>query len=279
MASNLECVGLAVADRGQFGRLVESALAGAELVGVRGGVSVYRWQDLSGARLVIATRGGEVVDLLPSFAGAPGARLADVRAVNDDVAVAAVVDEAGEVTTMLAVELEQRRLLDGTSEPIAGEASVVALGVDVSVHADEEAFAASDASLLSPGGDSGEPPAHVVEQGMPWPPRMGAESFISYGVFGPPEQAQAYARLHGTVLEARPLTAEATRQSFIAARVRTVGFDVDLCIPATAGVDPPRAGNVVGGEVFLVASMPGLVTSAAVGDGPARRSWLPWRRP
>jgi hypothetical protein len=107
---------------------------------------------------------------------------------------------------------------------------------------------------------------------------MGVESFIWYGVFGPPEQARAYTRLHGTVLEARPLTAEATDQSFIAARVRTVGFDVDLCMPAAAGVEPLQAGNVVG-EVFLVASMPGLVTSAEVWDGPARRSWLPWRRP
>lgn len=279
MASNLECVGLAVADRGLFGGLVESAVADAQLIGVRGDISVYRWQDPSGARLMIATRGREVVDLLPSFAGAPGARLTDVRAVNDDVAVASVVDDSGEVATMLAVELEQRRLLDGTSHPITGTASIVALGVNVSVHADGEAFSASDASLLSPGVDPVEPPAHVVEQGMPWPPRMGAESFISYGVFGPPEQAQAYARLNGTVLEARQRTAEATGQSFIAARVRTVGFDVDLCVPATAGVAPPQAGNVVGGEVFLVASMPSLVTSADVGDGPTRRSWLPWRRP
>jgi hypothetical protein len=117
VASNLECVGLPVADRGQFGKFVESALAGSELVGTVGRVSVYGWQDLSGARLVIATRGREVVDLLPSSAGAPGARLADVRAVNDDVAVASVVDESGEVTTMLAVELEQRRLLGATSNP------------------------------------------------------------------------------------------------------------------------------------------------------------------
>jgi hypothetical protein len=67
------------------------------------------------------------VHLLPSFAGAPGARLADVRAVNDDVAIASVIDEFGEVSTILAVELEQRRLLDANSQPVNGEASVVAL--------------------------------------------------------------------------------------------------------------------------------------------------------
>jgi hypothetical protein len=121
-------------------------------------------------------------------------------------------------------------------------------------------------------------PADVVEQGMPWPPRMGVESFISYGVFGPLEQAQAYARLHGTVLEAQQRTVAATGQSFIVAWVRTTGFDVDLCMPATAGVEPPQPGNVLGGEVFLVASMPGLVTSAMVAGGEPRRPWLPRRR-
>lgn len=49
------------------------------------------------------------------------------RAVNDDVAIASVIDEFGEVSTMLAVELEQRRLLDANSQPVNGEASVVAL--------------------------------------------------------------------------------------------------------------------------------------------------------
>jgi hypothetical protein len=258
MASNLECVGLAASDNKQLEGLVQSALADAQLMGTAGDVSVYGWQDPSGVRMMIATRERQLVDFLPSYAGVPGARLAGVHAVNDEVAIADVVDESGDTMTMLAVELEQRCFLPLGAAPMDGAACVVAFGVDVSVHTDEDAFAASDASLLSPGTDPGEPPEHVVEQGLSWPTRMAGESFMSYGVFGPPEQAQAYARLHGTVLHAERRTVAATGQLFIVARVRTVGFEADLCLPATAVGPIPQPGNIIGGEVFLVASMPSI---------------------
>jgi hypothetical protein len=263
-------------DRDGFGELVGAAMAASEVVSTIGPVSVHVWQDASGARLIMWTERDSIVDLLPSFAGTPGAVLSEVRRVNDEVAIANVLDGDGEMVTMLAAALEQNRILAATKASADGPAIVVALGSDVTVHEDEEAFAASDASLL---GDAaaGEPPAHVVEQNMPWPPRMAAESFISYGVFGPPEQAEAYARLHGTVLEAQRRTNALTGQSFIAARVRTAGFEVDLCLPGNAQV--PQPGNVVGGTVFLVASLPDLVAPAS-SDAPAagKRTWLPWRR-
>ncbi|MBB5870114.1 hypothetical protein F4553_003493 [Allocatelliglobosispora scoriae] len=275
MASNLECVGLAVPDREKFAELVESAIAAAEPVGTVDGVSVVRWTDPSGARLMIATVGRKVVDFLPTFAGTPGARLDGLRAANDEVATADVVDGSGELMTKLAVELEQRTFLAKARGPVSGEASIVALGVQVGVYASEEAFAASDDSLLSPGGSDREPPPHAVSSGMPWPPRMASESFISYGMFGSPDQAQAHARLNGTVLGASLRTVTATGQSFIVARVRTAGFEADLCMPAVAGAGVPEAGNVIGGEVFLAASMPSVVGPS----GPTgKRSWLPWRR-
>lgn len=258
VASNLECVGLGVGDRSGLQRLVNGALADARQVGVAAGVSVLRWEDPSGACLVLAVRDREVLDLLPSYAGQAGARLGGVRAANDGVVIADVVDEAGEQTTLIAVALEQRRLLAFAAGPVAGPASVVALAVDVTVHADAAAFAASDASLLSPDStDAGEPPVHVVERGLPWPPRMAAESLISYGVFGPAELAEAYARLNGTVLRAERRTVAATGGRFVVARVRTVGLDLDMCL---AGVLVPEPGNVVSGTVFLVASLP-FVTS------------------
>ncbi|NJC83179.1 hypothetical protein [Planosporangium mesophilum] len=274
MTSNLDCVGLGVDDHAGMDRLIGIALESAESLGQAGGVSVLRWQDSSGARLIVGVRGDEVADLLPSYAGEPGARLASVRAVNEDVVVADVVDEDGQQVTMLAAELEQRRLLPAAGT-VGGLACVVALGVDVTVWADEDAFAASDASLLGDGDDPGEAPAHVVEQGLSWPPRMAAESFISYGVFGDPEQVQAYARLNGTVLRAQRKAVAVTGQEFVVARVRTAGFEVDVCLSADDVRELPRPGNVIGGTMFLVASLPVVATTDRHAG---KRSWLPWRR-
>lgn len=271
VTSNLECVGLDL-ERDAFEALVGRALSDAELLGEADGVAVRRWTDPSGARMTIGTRGREVVGFVPSYAGAPGAVLRGVRAVNDDVIVADVLDDDGEQVTMLAAALEEAYLLAAPGATADGRAGIVALGVDVAVHADEEAFAASDASLLSdPGEDPGDPPPHVVEHGWPWPPRMGTESFISYGVFGDPDNAEAYARLHGTVLSASRRTVVATGRQFTAARVRTAGFEADLCLPA--GLPSPVPGNVVGGTVYLVASRPMVAAHTAVLTGKPRRWW------
>ncbi|MGE5830557.1 MAG: hypothetical protein ACM30G_19645 [Micromonosporaceae bacterium] len=253
MPSNLECLGLGVADQAELERLLGVAVAAARPLGEVDGVSVLRWEDPSGARLIMSMQGGQLLDLLPSYAGTPGAQLANVRVASDEVAFADVM-EGDEQVTMLALELEQRRLLPAEGVA-AASATVVALGVDVTVHADEEAFAASDASLLQdPGEDGpGEPPPHFAEQGWSWPPRMAAESFISYGVFGAAEDAQAYARLIGTVQHARRLRVDATGQDFLSARVRTAGFEVDLCLPP--GEHNLQPGNVIGGTVFLVGSL------------------------
>src|SRR5262249_54377054 len=149
-------------------------------------------EDPSGARLVLSVRDGDVSDLLPSFAGTPGARLADIHLVNDEVSVANVLDENGNMLTMIGVEVEQRRLLPEATGPVV--ASVVGLGVEMTVHADAEAFESSDASLLgSPDDDPGDPQPHMVEPDSQGPLRMAAELLISYGVFGDPEQASAYA--------------------------------------------------------------------------------------
>lgn len=227
MASNLECVGLASEDRDGFQRLVIDALSAAEVIGGNGELTVHRWQDPSGVRLVVVTTGHEIVEFLPSYAGAPGP----------------------------LAELEQRRLLPPT--PVGGLATVVALGVDVAVHTDADTFAASDDSLVSPrsGDEPDEPPAHFVEQGWSWPPRMAANSFFPYGVFGVPEDAEAYARLNGTVLHAARRTVVATGQQFIAARVHCGVFETDVCLPVDADTVDPAPGNVVAGTVFLVASL------------------------
>jgi hypothetical protein len=169
--------------------------------------------------------------------------------------MADVVDEDGELLTRLAAEFEQRRFLP--AEPVEGHASLVALGVDVTVHASADAFAASDASLV---GDSpaGEAPAHFVENGWPWPPRMAAESFISYGAFGTGDAANAYARLNGVVLTADIRTVALTGQRFMAARVRSTGFEAAVCLPADERTVAPATGAVIAGTVFLVGSLTDL---------------------
>jgi len=256
VTSNLDCVGLAVPDREAMRRLIGSALDTAELIGRRDERCLYRWQDPSGVRLVVSTKGGTIVDFLPSYAAEPGAWLANVRAVNEDVAVADVLDDGGELVTRLAAEFEQRSMFPAT--PVDGPAAIVALGVEATVHASADAFAESDASLLGGSEDSGEPPAHVVVHGWSWPPRMAAESFISYGVFNTGETAQAYARLNGLVLAAAVRTVTATGQRFAAARVRCAGFEADVCLPADEQSVAPAPSSVIAGTMFLVASLPKL---------------------
>ncbi len=276
MTSNLECVGLAVHDEDAFAQLVAAVLPAAASVGRGAGVEVVRWEDPSGARLVLTLTEEGVVGLLPSFAGTGGAVLRDVSRLNDDVHSASVVDDSGEQVTALAAEFEQGPLL--SSEHAGGPASVVALGVDVAVFADEEAFSAANASLLDRESPPSEPPAHYRDKGWAWPPRLAAESFISYGLFGDPAGGTAHATLAGTVLSAQRRTTVQTGQAFHAAQVQTAGFVADVCFPAPGGDAPPLPGQVVAGTVFLVASLVDAPAERAV-PGPARRGLrLPWRR-
>jgi hypothetical protein len=253
MASNLGAVGLAVATEQELNKLIQSMSHDFKLLGRAAGIDIWRWEDPSGARLVVSTMGDAIRAFTPSLAGVAGARLTAVEAVNDDVSRAEVVDDAGDQLTALTLELEQRDLVRGAR--VSGEASLIALASEVTLHADAEAFAASPASLLDASGADSEPPVHFIEQGWTWPPRMGPESFISYGAFEPPESATAFARLHGTVVAADMRTNSLTGQRFVVARVRSSGFEADLCMSAAQHPDVPAPGAVVGGTVFMVASM------------------------
>ena len=252
MASNLACVGLAVPDGAELLSFVNQVIPFAERLGKAGGVDVVRWEDQSGARLVLGlTRGGDVADLLPSFAATPSARLAWIDYVSPEVASAAVVDDEGEQVTAFTIEFELNRLLRKSPAVREGIAGVTALGVEVEVFASEEAFAASPASLLDPDGEAGELPAEDID-GTPL--RMAPESFLSYGIFDE-DDPSAYARLAGTVLEADVRTVELTGQRFVHALVRTIGFDAHVCFPAGDGDVAPSPGAILGGTVFLVGAM------------------------
>lgn len=250
MASNLACVGLDVADEEAFAALVESVIPEAETLGSRRGSTVLRWEDRSGARLVVTRRRNEIVSVLPSFAGTPGARISNVEPIGDELVSIDVVED-DELATRAGIDLEQRPLL---RRGVGGLASIVALGVDVRVFSDAKTFAQSDASLL--GEPTDEPaPDHYAEAGLEWPPRFGAESFVSHGLFATDEPPTAYAWLSGTVLGASGQLVERTGQRFVSVRVRTVGFEADVCLPEPEHPEVPTAGQVVAGTVYLVGSL------------------------
>ena len=256
MASNLACVGLGVADVRDLSNLVRQASATARPAGTFDGVEVTRWQDPSGAALVLGWRDGDVADLLPTYASAVGGRVASCRLVNGSVAAAAVVDGEGQQLAGLTFEAEQYRRLKALGRPVAGVARITALGTSITVHPDAEAFAASPDNLLNPVADpAGQPPAGDDDRDWAWPARVGPESFFSYGIFGDPAESTARARLSGTVVQAGHHTCTLTGQGFSAVTVRLVGFEAAVCLPDSEHPVTPEPGNVISGTVILTAAI------------------------
>ncbi|MGH3176356.1 MAG: hypothetical protein ACRDPF_21150 [Streptosporangiaceae bacterium] len=253
MTSALACVGLAVSDETELQQLVTRAHRAAGQTGVFDGVHVGRWEDDSGAALVLGWRSGELLDFIPAYTAGSGGLLADCRLINDAVAVARVVDTGGQQLTAMTFQAEQYRELRAHGEPVSGPARITALGTAVQVYPDAAAFAASPGSQLDlPAGQ--EPPPHYRERGWTWPPRLGAESFISYGVFGDPDRAGPRARLSGIVLTAAQRVCALTGQPFAVATVSTAGFAADVCLAASEHPGPPAPGSVISGTVSLSAA-------------------------
>ena len=78
---------------------------------------------------------------------------------------------------------------------------------------------------------------------------------MSHGLIAGEEPPTAHAWLAGTVLEASRRLVERTGQRFVAARVRTVGFEADVCLPEPDHVEVPTRGQVLAGTVYLVGSL------------------------
>ena len=256
VSSALACVGLAVSDEDEFRWLVTSAHRAICETGIVDGVRVGRWQDDSGAALILGWQSGELLDFAPAYTAASGGLLAGCRLINESVAFAKVIDADGHQLTAMTFEAEQYRHLLALGHQVSGPARITALGVDVIVYPDADAFAASPGSQLHPSpGSASEPPPHYRENGWPWPPRLGAESFISHGVFTDPAQAGSRARLSGTVLDAARHVCALTGQPFIVAAVRTAGFEADLCLAASDHREVPVPGNIISGTVVLSAAI------------------------
>ena len=264
MTSALACVGQSVRDGAELSSLVTRAWRTVHETGVYAGIHVGRWQDDSGATLILGWRSGELVDFVPAYAAVSGGLLSECRLINDSVAVAKVVDAGGQQVTAMAFEAEQYRQLCALGRRVSGPARITALGVDVQVYPDADAFAASPGSQLDPSADPAGPPPHDRGQGWPGPPRLAAESFISYGIFADPAQARPHARLSGTVLHAGRHVCALTGQPFTVAAVRTAGFEADVCLAGREHPDLPAPGAIISGTVVLSA-----VIDAPLPDGEA----------
>lgn len=243
MPSTLACIGLDVTSLDELNAHLTAMPS--EVAGRVGGIESVRYTDESGARIVVARDAdGETLDLVPSLDARPGALLGDLRA-HGPVVAADVLGDDNELVTRLAADLEQHRHLDGV---LAGplRAAVVVLGVEMSVHADAAAFAASPVSRLGQ-----EDPSEDA-------PQLADESFLSYGLFGDADAAEPTAFVAGTVLDAETRTHGVTGQSFHVARLRTAGFEATACLPASAHPVTPEPGQVVAGSAYLVLDVPTL---------------------
>ena len=120
VTSALACVGLSVSDETDLNALVTSAYRAVRETGVYGGVHVGRWQDASGAVLILGWCAGELVDFVPAYAAASGGLLSDCRLINDSVAFAKIVDADGQQVTAMAFEAEQYRQLRAFGHRVSG---------------------------------------------------------------------------------------------------------------------------------------------------------------
>ena len=151
VTSALACVGLEVSDETGLDWLVTSAHRAVRETGVFDGVHVGRWQDSSGAALILGWRSGELLDFIPAYTATRGGLLTDCHLISESVAAAKVVDAGGRQLTAMAFEAEQYRQLQALREPAGGPARITALGVAVQVHLDANAFAASPRQPARPG--------------------------------------------------------------------------------------------------------------------------------
>jgi len=258
VSSALACVGLAVSDDAEFNLLLKHALTGIREIGTFGGVYVGRWQDDSGAALILGLHDGQIADFTFAYAGTSGGLLADCRLIHQSIAWAKVTDTDGQQVTAMAFEAQQYRQLLALGQQVSGAARITALGIDVTIYPDPDAYTASPDSKV-PGTAPGAPP----DYDGPWPPRLAAESFVSHAAFADSPDKQSRARLSGTVLNAARHVCALTGQPFTVAAVRTAGFTADLCLAAGDHPELPVPGSIISGTVVLSAAIDHALLNSA----------------
>ena len=243
MATSLECVGLGVTTEEELNALLEVAWPAAEPIAERGSKKVSRWTDPSGARLTFTRTDGLLDSFIPSFNAPKGAWLRNLERVNDAVVQGEVISKDGELLTRISAEYENLALLStGEVQQWSGQASIVAFGADVENFASQQAYLSSPRSVL----------ADNRRNSSSDPLVLGPQSFVSYDIFRGVENADAYARISGTVLGSSRHNVAATGKSFLATRVWTDGFEITVCTPAQADTKPFEEGSILAGKVYLI---------------------------
>jgi hypothetical protein len=223
VASNLACIGLDVWRRSDFRDMVAAARSEAETIAKDGEVGVHIWTDASGARLIITTEGDLVRVVTPTFYAAPGAIISEPQAVDGGLVLAELVNQDDEVITEIACQLEELALLGSAAPPIEGPVSIVVLGNSVQV-------------------------LGRADDGVP---DLVFDPTGAYAL-----STDAVAHLTGVVLAIEQRTVGRTGQGFTAARLRTAGFQVTLCVPA--GKPALSTGDILDVTGYVVASIPAL---------------------
>jgi hypothetical protein len=245
-SSTLGTIGLATEDQAAFQALVLEADKRAQHEQIVRNVKVRRWEDESGAGVVLAWRGQErrpeLVSFMPAYAALSEVRLAQAHPVREPIAVANVLDADGTHVTALAAELEQYRHLVAQGQPVDGPARISAFGLSVRVYPDEDAFRAA------PEGASDETDNDAT-------PEDDSTAFTPFGAFAEPAKAQPHARLTGTVLKAERRINRLTGQPFTVAITRTAGFEADVCLSGQEHPEIPAPGAIITGVVSLFVSL------------------------
>jgi hypothetical protein len=252
----LECFGFGA----DTAALVAAVLPRVERLSRLGDAEVLAWTDgASGARLVLGCRGVDVRWMWPTLWSSPSTLLGGLTVLAGDVVGAAVLDRAGSRIARVVLRLEQGHALTTESCRRTWPAAVVATG-PVRVFADAAAFIADPASIHGdPASYPAQPPEHFAERGWAWPPRVSEESLEPDGDLLP------VAGLTGSVVAAERRRNELTGDHFTVARVRTLGLQLDLCLPEQH--DPVPVGSVVAGRV-------GLTGRLGPEPGAPRQRWV-----
>lgn len=255
MSSHFAAIGIGVTNQDEFGERVVSLISAGSARQIATKISEHVWTDPSGARLVAQVRDREIEFLLPCLAGTtPAVQVRDVRLLDGETAMLELLDGVdGELVCPIAVELEDRAVLASSGGRLEnGSLVLAALAEDVTVHADAEAYFASQ-------DDDG--------------PKFAADHFIPSGTFSIAEPS-AHALLAGEVVEIETPVNTVTGTAFHRIRVRTIAaLELDVAIATTDLEQPPVPGNIVTGTFFLTGRL-GLQATDPAENSPKRRRWF-----